>query len=95
MIAVVRKVLQEHGGLHTPIDTLDSDADLYGAGLMPFAAIKVVLALERELGVEFPAAMLRRQNFRASLQSSTLSPSRASSSRTDIAEQREDHGEIP
>ncbi len=38
MIAMVRKVLQEHGGLHTPVDTLASDADLYAAGLTPFAA---------------------------------------------------------
>ncbi len=63
MIGIVRKVLQEHGGLHTPVDTLTLDADLYAAGLSPFAAIKVVLALESEFGVEFPAAMLRRQKF--------------------------------
>ncbi len=42
MIGTVRKVLQEHGGLHTPVDSLLSDADLYTAGLTPFAAIKVV-----------------------------------------------------
>ncbi len=63
MIGTVRKLLQEHGGLHTPVDTLASDADLYAADLTPFAAIKVVLALENEFGVEFPAAMLRCQKF--------------------------------
>ncbi len=63
MIGIIRKVLQEHGGLHTPVDALASDADLYAAGLTPFAAIKLVLALETEFGVEFPVAMLRRQKF--------------------------------
>ncbi len=63
MIGIVRKVLQEHGGLHTPVDTFASDADLYAAGLTPFAAIKIVLTLETKFGVEFPAAMLRRQKF--------------------------------
>ncbi len=63
MIGIVRKVLQQHGGLHTPVDTLASDADLYTAGLTPFAAIKIVLALETKFGVEFPAAMLPRHKF--------------------------------
>ncbi len=63
MIGIVRKVLQEYGGLHTPVDALASDADLYAAGLTPFAAIKIVLALETRFGVEFPVAMLRRENF--------------------------------
>ncbi len=78
MIAIVRKVLQEHGGLHTPVDTSASDADLYAAGLTPFAAIKVVLALESEFGVEFPAAMLRREKFSSiALIVDTLTESRA------------------
>ncbi len=63
MIAIVRKVLQQHGGLHTPVDALAWDADLYAAGLTPFAAIKIMLALETKFGVEFPAAMLRRHKF--------------------------------
>ncbi len=78
MIGTVRKLLQEHGGLHTPVDTLASDADLYAADLTPFAATNVVLALESEFGVEFPAAMLRRQKF-SSIASiaDTLAESRA------------------
>ncbi len=63
MTGIIRKLLQEHDGLHTPVDALASDADLYAAGLTPFAAIKVVLSLESEFGVEFPAAMLRRHKF--------------------------------
>ncbi len=63
MIGIVRKVLQQHGGLHTPVDALASDADLYAAGLTPFAAIKIALALEAKFGVEFPAAMLQRKKF--------------------------------
>ncbi len=63
MIRIVRQVLQEHGGLHTPVDTLAPDADLNAAGLTRFAAIKVVLVLETKLGLEFPIAMLRREKF--------------------------------
>lgn len=63
MNETVRQLLQEHGRLHAPVDTLSSSADLYHAGLTPFAAIRVMLALEEQLEIEFPVRMLCRQTF--------------------------------
>ncbi len=63
MIETVRQLLNEHGRLHLAIDTLSSSADLYDAGLTPFAAIRVMLALEERFEIEFPVRMLCRQSF--------------------------------
>jgi acyl carrier protein len=63
MIETIRRLLQENGRLHTPVDQLSNSADLYEAGLTPFAAIRTMLAIEDALDVEFPVAMLRRQSF--------------------------------
>ena len=63
MIDTIRQLLQDNGRLHTPIDALIDSADLYEAGLTPFAAIRTMLALEEAFDVEFPVAMLRRQSF--------------------------------
>ncbi len=63
MIETIRRLLQENGRLHTPIDTLSDNADLYEAGLTPFAAIRTMLAIEEAFDVEFPVNMLRRQSF--------------------------------
>lgn len=63
MIDMIRRLLSEHGRLHTPVESLSDDADLYEAGLTPFAAIRTMLALEEAFDVEFPVAMLRRQSF--------------------------------
>jgi acyl carrier protein len=63
MIETIRRLLQEHGNLHTPAQTLAGDSDLYDAGLTPFAAIRVMLALEEAFDVEFPVKMLKRQSF--------------------------------
>lgn len=63
MTDTIRRLLSEHGRLHTPVESLSDDADLYQAGLTPFAAIRTMLALEDACDVEFPVAMLRRQSF--------------------------------
>ena len=63
MIETIRQLLQENGRLHTSVDTLSDSADLYEAGLTPFAAIRTMLALEEAFDVEFPVNMLRRQSF--------------------------------
>ncbi|QGM98895.1 acyl carrier protein [Methylocystis parvus] len=63
MIETIRRLLQENGRLHTPIENLPNNADLYQAGLTPFAAIRTMLALEEAFDVEFPVNMLRRQSF--------------------------------
>lgn len=79
MIDKIRRMLQEHGRLHTPVEHLSDSDDLYSAGLTPFAAIRTMLALEEAFDVEFPVSMLRRQSF-ASIAAirdcvSTLAPS--------------------
>jgi acyl carrier protein len=63
MQEIVRRLLEEHGRLHTAVAALSSSADLYDAGLTPFAAIRVMLALEEEFEIEFPVRMLCRQSF--------------------------------
>ena len=63
MIDQIRRLLEENGRLHTPVDTLSNNADLYAAGLTPFAAIRTMLAIEDAFDVEFPVQMLRRQSF--------------------------------
>jgi len=63
MIETIRRLLQENGRLHTPIENLSDNADLYQAGLTPFAAIRTMLAIEEAFDVEFPVNMLRRQSF--------------------------------
>jgi acyl carrier protein len=63
MRETIRQLLQENGRLHTPIEALSDGADLYAAGLTPFAAIRTMLALEEAFDVEFPVDMLRRQSF--------------------------------
>lgn len=63
MIDTVRQLIDTHGNLRVPTLILTPDADLYAVGLTPFAAIRVTLALEEALDVEFPARMLRPQSF--------------------------------
>ena len=63
MMDTIRRLLQEHGRLHTPVVQLSDSDDLYSAGLTPFAAIRTMLALEEAFDVEFPVSMLRRQSF--------------------------------
>jgi acyl carrier protein len=63
MIETIRRLVQQNGKLHTPVDTLSNMDNLYEAGLTPFAAIRVMLALEEAFDVEFPPELLRRQNF--------------------------------
>ncbi len=63
MIETIRRLVQENGKLHTPVATLSNVDNLYEAGLTPFAAIRVMLALEEAFDVEFPPELLRRQNF--------------------------------
>jgi acyl carrier protein len=63
MINTIRRLLQENGKLHAPVEQLTNADNLYEAGLTPFAAIRVMLALEEAFDVEFPPAILRRQSF--------------------------------
>ena len=59
----IRRVLTEHGRLSSDAASLDTDADLYRAGMTSHASVNVMLALEGEFDVEFPDHMLKRGVF--------------------------------
>jgi acyl carrier protein len=58
MLQTIRRLIDETGKLSTPAQDLGLDADLYRAGLTPFMAIRLMLKLERQYGVEFSERML-------------------------------------
>lgn len=62
MIETICRAIDEKGHLTTAAAHLSADADLYAAGLTPFAAIQVMLELERRLDIEFPKSMLNRRS---------------------------------
>ena len=59
----IRRILIEHGRLSSDAASLDTDADLYRAGMTSHASVNVMLALEGEFDVEFPDHMLKRGVF--------------------------------
>jgi acyl carrier protein len=63
MIDLIREIIDAKGHLPVAARTIDPNANLYEAGLSPFAAIQVMLALENACGVEFPKQMQRRRSF--------------------------------
>ncbi len=63
MIDIIREIIDAKGHLPVAARTLDPKANLYDAGLSPFAAIQLILAIEEACGVEFPKQMLRRCSF--------------------------------
>jgi acyl carrier protein len=62
-VTKIRNILKEHGRLSKDADSLDTNADLYQAGMTSHASVNVMLALEGEFDVEFPDAMLKRNVF--------------------------------
>lgn len=62
MIDVIQRTIDEQGDLPFPAKSLAPEADLYRAGLTPFAAVQVMLALEKALKIEFPEHMLNRRS---------------------------------
>jgi acyl carrier protein len=59
----IRTILRNHGRLARAVDTLGDGSDLYEAGMTSHASVNVMLALEGQLGIEFPDRMLRRGVF--------------------------------
>ena len=64
MKGTIRRVVAEQGNLPVDAASLGDDDDLYAAGLTSHAVVNVMLALEDELGVELPEALLRKSTFR-------------------------------
>lgn len=62
MIETIRRIIDEKGHLPIAAQSLTTNINLYEAGLTPFAAIQVALALEKEFKIEFPTWMLNRES---------------------------------
>ena len=62
-IEKVRNILAQHGRLSTDSNALETDSDLYNAGLTSLATVGLMLALEEEFDIEFPDSMLSRKTF--------------------------------
>jgi acyl carrier protein len=63
MIAGIRSVLAECGGLAVDAGTLAVTDDLYAAGLTSHGCVGLMLGLEEEFDVEFPEKLLNRRTF--------------------------------
>jgi acyl carrier protein len=59
----IRQILAQHGRLPVDVADLDSEADLYRAGMTSHASVNVMLALEDAFDFEFPESMLRKSTF--------------------------------
>jgi len=59
----VRRALADHGRLTVDASDVASIADLYAHGLTSHATVNVMLAIENDLDVEFPDAVLHRATF--------------------------------
>lgn len=62
MIETIWRAIDEKGHLPVAAATIAADADLYRIGLTPFAAVQVMLAIEKAFDVEFPKSMLERRS---------------------------------
>jgi acyl carrier protein len=71
----IRDVLQSVAGGGLDARSLSDDDNLYDAGLKSLATLQFLLALEDELGVEFPESMLHQDAFAslANVRASVLS----------------------
>lgn len=65
LVDTIRGALAEHGQLAVEVAMLGDDDDLYAAGLTSNATVNLMLALEDELGIEFPEDLLRRSTFQS------------------------------
>ncbi|WP_256379136.1 acyl carrier protein [Azospirillum sp. TSH100] len=63
MIAGIRSVLAECGGLAVDAGTLALHDDLYAAGLTSHGCVGLMLGLEEQFDVEFPEKLLNRRTF--------------------------------
>jgi acyl carrier protein len=61
MLAVIQQIVDREARLRVPAAELTPQADLYALGLTPYSAVRLLLAIERELEVELPRAALKRE----------------------------------
>ena len=62
MIEIIKRLIDEKAYLSLRSCDLALDDDLYEAGLTPFTAIQLLLALETAFEIEFPERMLNRRS---------------------------------
>ncbi|MCC3247078.1 phosphopantetheine-binding protein [Methylocystis sp. WRRC1] len=60
MFETIRRLIDREARLAIPASDLTPRANLYELGLTPYTAIRLLLAVEREFGVEFPRESLNR-----------------------------------
>lgn len=61
--ATIRDVLEAHGRLPVPVDSLQETDDLFESGLTSHASVNVMLALEDAYEFEFPDELLMKSTF--------------------------------
>jgi acyl carrier protein len=61
----IRRALAEHAHLSVDALSVADDSDLYRAGMTSHATVSVMIALEDELDIEFPQALLKRSTFQS------------------------------
>lgn len=59
----IRNLVKGHAGLKLPLEEIEDSTDLYRAGMTSQASVVLMIALEGELGIEFPDSMLSRDVF--------------------------------
>jgi acyl carrier protein len=59
----IRQILKDHADLAMEVDSLDDSSSLYNAGMTSHSSVVLMLALENEFGLEFPASLLNRSVF--------------------------------
>lgn len=59
----VRDALARHGGLGQTARRVGAEEDLYACGLTSLGSVRVMLAIEESLSIEFPQEMLTRDLF--------------------------------
>ena len=61
--AKIRRILKQHGRLNKDAEALQTEDDLYEAGMTSHASVNVMLAIESEFDIEFPDQLLTRSVF--------------------------------
>ncbi|KAF2989070.1 phosphopantetheine-binding protein [Methylocystis sp. MJC1] len=65
MFSTIRRIIDREGRLPIAAADLTPNDDLFAFGLTPYCAVRIMLALERELGVQFPRHAMKRETMRS------------------------------
>jgi acyl carrier protein len=59
----IRQILATHGRLSVDVQSLNTNDDLYDAGLTSLTTVNIMLAIEDAFDIEFPDNRLNRKTF--------------------------------